>query len=123
MKRKGFIAFMILFTIYIAVMLLISLISGAPMGSRAELNRYLFGAVGMSILLPVGFSFFFICTLDLSKKLEQSESSEESQEEKAILDISNMNVLIRQFVNAFSKKKRLTKEKREDLISYLEEYK
>lgn len=122
MKRKGFIIFMIVFTIYIAVILLVSLICGAPAGSRAELNRYLFGAVGISILLPVGFSFFFICTLDLSKKLEEKEMMNENQEEKVVLDISNLNMLIQQFVNAFSKKKNLSKEKREALISYLEDY-
>lgn len=119
MKRKVFIGFMVVFTIYIAVILLVSLICGAPAGGRAELNRYLFGAVGLSIFLPAGFSFFFLCTLDLSKKLEEREV----EEEKAVLDISNLTMLIQQFVSAFSKKRNLTKEKREDLLSYLEEYK
>ncbi|MDO4339871.1 MAG: hypothetical protein Q4C91_17545 [Eubacteriales bacterium] len=123
MKRKVFIVFMIIFTIYIAGILLVSLICGAPMGSRAELNRYLFGAVGMSILLPGGFSFFFISALDLSKKLDGMEDMEKADEDGVVYDISNISMLIQQFVNAFSKKKNLTKEKKEDLISYLEDYK
>lgn len=122
MKRKVFVAFMIIFTIYIAIILLVSLICGAPTGSRSELNRYLFGAVGISILLPVGFSFFLTKTLELSKKMEEKEEAEE-KEDAAPFDISNIHVLIQQFVNAFSKKKNLTKEKREDLISYLEDFK
>lgn len=120
MKHKVFAAFMIVFTIYIAVILLMSLICGAPMGSRAELNRYLFGAVGMSILLPAGFSFFFTRSLYLSKRLEEAE---ENNEEGNVFNISNMSILIQQFVNALSKKRNLTQEKKEDLISYLEDYK
>lgn len=123
MKRKAFIVFMVIFTVYIAGILLVSLICGAPTGSRAELNRYLFGAVGMSILLPGGFSFFFISALDLSKKLDEMEDMEKDEENRAVFDISNISVLIQQFVNAFSKKKNLTQEKRENLISYLEDYK
>lgn len=121
MKRKAFIVFMIIFTIYIAVILLISLICGAPMGSRAELNRYLFGAVGISILLPVGFTFFFMNTLDLSKKLEERKEAAEHQKNRNIFDDMDINVLIRDFVNALSKKKNLPKEKSEDLISYIED--
>lgn len=79
MKRKVFIVFMIIFTIYIVVILLISLICGAPIGSRSELNRYLFGAVGISILLPVGFTSFFISTLGLCKKLEEIKEAEEAR--------------------------------------------
>ena len=122
MKRKVFVAFMVIFTIYIAIILLVSLICGAPMGSKAELYRYLFGAVGISILLPVGFTFFLTKTLDLSLKIQEKEETEQDRDE-ASFDISNVHVLIQQFVNAFSKKKKLTKEKREDLISYLEDYK
>lgn len=121
MKRKFFIVFMIIFTIYIAAILLVSLISGAPMGSRAELNRYLFGAVGISILLPVGFTFFFMSTLGLSKKLEEMKEAEEHQKNRNLYETMDMNVLIRDFVNALSKKKNLPKEKSEDLISYIED--
>lgn len=122
MKRKGFIVFIVVFTVYIAAILLVSLICGAPMGSRAELNRYLFGAVGMSIVLPGGFSYFLISTLNLSKKLDEKEM-EENEESRAVFDISDIHILIQQFVNAFSKKKNLSQEEREDLIAYLEDYK
>lgn len=121
MKRKAFITFMVIFTIYIAVILLISLICGAPVGSRAELNRYLFGAVGMSMLLPFGFTFFLINTLKLSKKLEEIEKSEEGKMDGNFFDTMDINILIKDFVNALSKKRNLTKEKSEDLISYIED--
>lgn len=121
MKRKVFIVFMIIFTIYIAVILLVSLICGAPMGSRAELNRYLFGAVGISILLPVGFTFFFMSTLDLSKRVEEMKEAAEGQKNRNIFETMDIDVMIRDFVCALSKKKNLPQEKSEDLISYIED--
>lgn len=120
MKRKVFVVFMIIFTIYIAITLLISLICGAPMGSRSELNRYLFGAVGMSVLLPVGFTFFFMSTLDLSKKVEEMEAAE-LEKDKMLFENMDIHILIRDFVYALSKKKNLSREKADELISYIED--
>lgn len=115
MKRKMFIAFMIIFTAYISVTLFISLICGAPIGSRAELNRYLFGAVGMAMILPAGFSFFFVSTFDLSKRLDEIE-----REESENIFNMDLNLMIKEFVNTLSIRKKLTREGKERLLTYLE---
>lgn len=116
MKRKTFIAFMIIFTAYISVTLFISLICGAPMGSRAELNRYLFGAVGMAMILPAGFSFFFVSTFYLSKRLDEIERAESEN----IFNTMDFNLMIKEFVNTLSIRKKLTREGKERLLTYLE---
>lgn len=121
MKRNVFGAFMIIFTIYLSIILLISLICGAPMGNRAELHRYLFGAVGISILLPAGFTFFFMSTLDLSKRVEEMKEAAERQKNGNIFETMDIDVMIRDFVYALSQKKHLTPETCEELIAYIEE--
>lgn len=121
MKRIIFIIFMIFFTIFIAVILFVSLICGIPENS-AEAGRYLFGAIGMSVLLPSGFTAFFISTLHLSKKLEEIEKAEEveDEEESNTADVL-VNAPIPELVNALAEKQNLTPEKKERLLSYLED--
>lgn len=121
MKRIIFIVFMILFTIFIAAILLASLICGVPENS-AEAGRYLFGAIGMSVLLPSGFTAFFISTLNLTKRLEEIEKAEEVEDE-AESNTSDVlvNAPIPELVNALAKKRNLTTEKKERLLSYLED--
>lgn len=121
MKRIIFIVFMILFTIFIAAILLASLICGVPENS-AEAGRYLFGAIGMSVLLPSGFTAFFISTLNLTKRLEEIEKVEEVEDE-AESNTSDVlvNAPIPELVNALAKKRNLTTEKKERLLSYLED--
>lgn len=116
MKRTLFIVCMVGFTIFLAAVLLISLICGAPADSK-DLGRYLFGAVGISVLLPSGFTFFFISTLDLSKKLEESEKTEEEDNTEETLEDVPVSVL----VNALVGKQNLTPEEKEKLSSYIED--
>lgn len=118
MKRKIFFIFMVIFTGYISSILFISFVCGAPMGCREELNRYLFGAVGLSILLPAGFSFFFINTLSLSRRLEEIEKSLGDKEHR---DLSAIHRMLEEFGNTLVKKKKLTSEEKERLLSYIEE--
>ena len=122
MKRIVFIIFMIVFTIFIAINLFISLICGVPENS-AEVGRYLFGAAGMSVLLPCGFTFFFISTLHLGKKLEELENAEEAEHETAKKDLPDnlADVPIPLLVNALAEKQNLTPEEKERLLSYLED--
>ena len=112
---------MIVFTILLAINLFISLICGAPVGSE-EQGRYFIGAVGISILLPAGFTFFFLSTLRLSEKLEEKESETVTEEEEAepIADIP-ANVRIPALVSALAEKENLTPEERERLLSFLKE--
>lgn len=119
MKRKIFIAVMIIFTAIIAVTLFISLICGAPMNS-AGLLKYVFCAIGISILLPAGFTVFFIITLDLSEQLEEYEKDAVSDEKEKDSEITD-NIPIPALVNALAKKKNLTPEEKERLLSYLED--
>lgn len=123
MKRKIFVAFMIVFTILLAIHLFISLICGPPAGS-GELIRYIVGAAGISLLLPAGFTFFFLATLHLSKRLEEKESEtvveEEVQENKNNFYIPS-NAQILTLVNTLAEEKRLTPEEKERLLSYLED--
>lgn len=120
MKKKICITVLILFTAYLSGVLLISLICGAPMENRAELNRYLFGAVGMAIVLPAGFSYFLASALHLGRKLDEIEEAER-KEKRSFFGMSEEDMLIQPFVNALSKKENLTQEKRDDLISYIED--
>ena len=120
MKRKLFVAFMIAFTILLSINLFISLICGAPVGSD-ELIRYIIGAVGMSVLLPSGFSFFFLATLRLSEKLKESEEAavvkKEQECEGAMNTLSDVQIPV--LVSAIAKKQNLTKEEKERLISFV----
>lgn len=122
MKRKIFIIFMIIFTVFLSGCMVIGFVCGAPMDNKEELGRYLFGSVGISILLPSGFTFFFVNSLDLSKKLNESENkkSEESKESVVISD-NTVEVQIPAFVNALAKERNLTPEEKERLLSYLED--
>lgn len=117
MKRKFFFIFMVIFTVYLSGILFISFVCGAPVGCREEINKYLFGAVGLSILLPVGFSFFFISTLSLSKRLEEIEKYSGDKDHR---DISNIYRMMEEFANTLVKKKKLTSEEKERLLSYIE---
>lgn len=122
LKRKLLIVFMIVFTILLAINLFISLICGAPVGSE-EQGRYFIGAVGISILLPTGFTFFFLSTLRLSERLQEKESetvTEEEEEAEPIADIP-ANVRIPALVSALAEKENLTSEERERLLSFLKE--
>lgn len=122
MKRKLFIAFMIAFTILLSINLFISLICGAPVGSD-ELIRYIIGAIGMSVLLPSGFTFFFLATLRLSEKLKKSEEAavvkEEQENEDAVNTLSDVQIPV--LVSAIAKKQNLTEEEEERIISFIED--
>lgn len=122
MKRKLFIAFMIAFSILLSINLFISLICGAPVGSD-ELIRYIIGAVGMSVLLPSGFTFFFLATLRLSEKLQESEKAAVVEKEQDYEDAVNTltDVQIPALVNAIAKKQNLTEEEEERIISFIED--
>lgn len=122
LKRKLLVVFMIVFTILLAVNLFIALICGAPLGSE-EQGRYLIGAVGISILLPGGFTFFFLATLRLSEKLQESEDAaviEYEQDYEEVVDTLS-DVQIPALVNAIAKKQNLTEEEEERIISFIEE--
>lgn len=122
MKRKLFIAFMIAFTILLSINLFISLICGAPVGSD-ELIRYIIGAVGMSVLLPSGFTFFFLATLRLSERLKESEEAsvvkKEQENEDAVNTLTDVQIPI--LVSAITKKRNLSSEEKERIISFIEE--
>ena len=121
MKRKLFIAFMIAFSILLSINLFISLICGAPVGSD-ELIRYIIGAVGMSVLLPSGFTFFFLATLRLSEKLKESEEAvvkEEQESEDAVNTLADVQIPI--LVSAITKKRNLSSEEKERIISFIED--
>ena len=122
LKRKLLVVFMIVFTILLAVNLFIALICGAPLGSE-EQGRYFIGAVGISILLPAGFTFFFLSTLRLSERLQEkeSEAAEDVEEETNLATDIPTNIRIPALVNALAEKENLTPEERERLLSLLEE--
>ena len=122
MKRKLFIAFMIAFSILLSIALFVALICGAPAGSE-ELKRYVIGAVGISVFLPAGFTFFFLATLHLIKKLQESEelsSAEEKQESEEDRDTLT-DAQIPALVSAIAKKQNLTEEEEERIISFIED--
>lgn len=116
MKRKLFIAFMVVFTILLASILFISLICGAPMDGN-EVGRYIFGAAGISLLLPASFSFFFITTFDLNKKLEDLEKAAQNNNNPEIQN----SILIGALVNALAEERNLSPEGRKKLKKYLED--
>ena len=122
LKRKLLIAFMIVFTILLAVNLFISLICGAPIGSE-EQGRYFIGAVIISILLPSGFTFFFLSTLRLSERLQEKESETAADEEYVTDPATDIpaNIRIPALVNALAEKENLTAEERERLLSFLKD--
>lgn len=122
MKRKIFVVFMIIFTVFLAVNLFVSLICGAPADGDG-LGRYIICAAGVSVLLPASFTFFFLTTLDLSRKLEEKESAAEAElkQEKEEASCIPDDVPIPALVSALTEKRNLTPEEKEKLLSYLEE--
>ena len=122
MKRKIFVVFMIIFTVFLAVNLFVSLICVAPADGDG-LGRYIICAAGVSVLLPASFTFFFLTTLDLSRKLEEKESAAEAElkQEKEEASCIPDDVPIPALVSALTEKRNLTPEEKEKLLSYLEE--
>ena len=122
MKRKIFVVFMIIFTVFLAVNLFVSLICGAPADGDG-LGKYIICAAGVSVLLPASFTFFFLTTLDLSRKLEEKESVAEAElkQEKEEASCIPDDVPIPALVSALTEKRNLTPEEKEKLLSYLEE--
>lgn len=116
MKRKLFVAFMVVFTVLLAIELFIALICGAPIDGN-DVGRYIFSAAGISILLPASFSFFFITTIDLSKKLENIEKATKDNESSEIPD----NIPIAALVNALAEERNLSPEGKKKLKKYLED--
>lgn len=117
MKRKVFLVVMIIFTVMVAVNMFISLICGAPLYSDG-LAKYVFCAVGLSIVLPSCFTVFLITILNLHKQLDAYENEAETKKsDTEILDDAPVSVL----VNALAKKRNLTSEEKERLLSYLED--
>ncbi|MDO5361776.1 MAG: hypothetical protein Q4F03_03905 [Eubacteriales bacterium] len=112
MKRKLFTAVMIIFTILLAIILFVSLICGAPVG-RSELGMYVVGALGISILLPAGFTFFFLVTLRLSERTEEAELEE--------LEDTETENRIPALVCAIAKERNLSSEEKERIISFIED--
>ena len=122
MNRKIFVVFMIIFTVFLAVNLFVSLICGAPADGDG-LGKYIICAAGVSVLLPASFTFFFLTTLDLSRKLEEKESAAEAElkQEKEEASCIPDDVPIPALVSALTEKRNLTPEEKEKLLSYLEE--
>ena len=115
MKRKLFTAVMIIFTILLAIILFVSLICGAPVG-RSELGMYVVGALGISILLPAGFTFFFLVTLRLSERAEEAELVEPEE-----LEDTETENRIPALVCAIAKERNLSSEEKERIISFIED--
>ena len=122
MKRKIFVVFRIISTVFLAVSLFVSLICGAPADGDG-LGKYIICAAGVSVLLPASFTFFFLTTLDLSRKLEEKESAAEAElkQEKEEASCIPDDVPIPALVSALTEKRNLTPEEKEKLLSYLEE--
>ena len=122
MKRKIFVVFMFTFTVFLAVSLFVSLICGAPADGDG-LGKYIICAAGVSVLLPASFTFFFLTTLDLSRKLEEKESAAEAELKQEKEEASSIpdDVPIPALVSALTEKRNLTPEEKEKLLSYLEE--
>lgn len=119
MKRKLFTAVMIIFTILLAIILFVSLICGAPM-DRGELGRYVVGALGISILLPTGFTFFFLVTLRLSERAEEKEVEAEKAELEELEDTETED-RIPALVCAIAKERNLSSEEKERIMSFIED--
>lgn len=122
MKRKLLVAFMVVFTILLAIILFASLITGAPIG-KAELGRYIACAAGISLLLPAGFTFFFLTSLSLSEKVQEREEAAVTEEERKNEDIENTlaDIQIPALVNAIAKKQNLSEEEEERILSFIED--
>lgn len=124
MKRKLFAAAMMIFTVLLAVILFVSLICGAPIG-RGDIGRYVVGALGISILLPSGFTFFFLVTLRLSEKArvgeEEMETEEAKSEKSKDLEDSNTEDRIPALVCAIAKERNLSSEEKDRIMSFIEE--
>lgn len=124
MKRKLFAAAMMIFTVLLAVILFVSLICGAPIG-RGDIGRYVVGALGISILLPSGFTFFFLVTLRLSEKArvgeEEMETEEAESEKSKDLEESDTEDRIPALVCAIAKERNLSSEEKDRIMSFIEE--
>lgn len=121
MKRKLFAAAMMIFTVLLAVILFVSLICGAPIG-RGDIGRYVVGALGISILLPSGFTFFFLVTLRLSEKARVGEEEMETESEKSKdLEDSDTEDRIPALVCAIAKERNLSSEEKDRIMSFIEE--
>lgn len=118
MKRKLFIAFMVVFTILLAIILFASLISGAPVG-RGEMGRYIVGAAGISLLLPTGFTVFFFLTLHLSERVQKKDEEKEKQKKEEHYVPTKAQILT--CMNSLVEEKQLTPEERDRLLSHLKE--
>lgn len=122
MKRKLFTTFMVVCVIVLAVMLFIAMICGAPAEST-QVGKYIICAAVVAILLPAGFLFFFMKTVDLSKKLEeQNEESQVSFDIDEALDNNSFDIPVSVLVNALANKRNLTKEEKKELLAYLEDF-
>ena len=123
MKRKIFVVFMIIFTVFLAVNLFVSLICGAPADGDG-LGKYIICAAGISVLLPAGFTLFFLATLLLNEKLMEKEQAtvvEEEKKEREDIENTFADVQIPALVNAIAKKQNLTAEEEERIISFIED--
>lgn len=124
MKRKLFAAVMMIFTVLLAVILFVSLICGAPIG-RGDIGRYVVGALGISILLPSGFTFFFLVTLRLSEKAkvgeEEMETEKAKSEKSKDLEDSDTEDRIPALVCAIAKERNLSSEEKDRIMSFIEE--
>lgn len=121
MKKKIFVACMIMVGAFLAAFLFAAMISGAPIGS-SQLRGYVICAAVVAVLLPAGFVYFFISTVKLSKKLEEQEADvRESEKSDDVQEESPVDMPVSVFVSAFAEKRSLTKEAKEELKAYLEE--
>ena len=124
MKWKLFAAAMMIFTVLLAVILFVSLICGAPIG-RGDIGRYVVGALGISILLPSGFTFFFLVTLRLSEKArvgeEEMETEEAESEKSKDLEDSDTEDRIPALVCAIAQERNLSSEEKDRIMSFIEE--
>ena len=122
MKKKLFNIFLIVCIICMAVSLFVAMICGAPTEST-HAWRYVICAAVVSVLLPAGLIFFFITTVNLSRRLEeQNEESMAFSNIDEILRRNSYDIPVSVLVNALTKKKNLTKEEKKELLAYLEDF-
>lgn len=128
MRRKVLIVLFVFVSAFWSAILFVSLICGAP-SDKGEMARYLFGAAGMSLILPGGFIFFLIRTLDLTRELEKYEQMQNGKEETkgqrvtAYLqqDEEEEDFRLPVLMSALDEKRNLSREESDELISYLED--
>ena len=122
MKKKLFNIFLIVCIICMAVSLFVAMICGAPAEST-HAWRYVICAAVVSVLLPAGLIFFFITTVNLSRRLEeQNEKSMAFSNIDEILRRNSYDIPVSVLVNALTKKRNLTKEEKKELLAYLEDF-